>query len=163
MAVQFPNPQVRNIHTYGRIVLQLLQKHGGHGRLEYDWAYRLQGASDASVAWNFLNPSLMASTIFAHSRHLTQRCSAITSRKQTTAQLIVPFFQSILSWIRPECHCIEPLYCWHAVCKAHMTPPLRLAGGIIEVPAWTVAHASPVMYAPHLTATSLALPHRPAP
>ena len=65
-AVRCPDPLVRNLLTYGRIVLQLQQRHGGRGWLEYDRAFRLQAASDTSVAWNSLNPSLMASTVLAH-------------------------------------------------------------------------------------------------
>ena len=67
VAVRCPDLQVRDLLTYGRIVLQLQQRHGGHGWLEYDRAFRMQAAADSSaITWNALNPSLMAATVLAH-------------------------------------------------------------------------------------------------
>ncbi len=49
--------------AYGRIVLNLAQKHGGSGWLEYDQAFRQQVSAEPSIKWNSLNPSLMAATV----------------------------------------------------------------------------------------------------
>ncbi len=51
--------------AYGCIVLNLAQKHGGSGWLEYDQAFRQQSSADPSIRWNSLNPSLMAATVLA--------------------------------------------------------------------------------------------------
>ena len=64
-AVRCTDPDIRNILAYGRIVLNLAQRHGGQGWLEYDRAFRQQAAADHSIQWNSLNPSLMAATVLS--------------------------------------------------------------------------------------------------
>ena len=46
-------------------MLNMAQKHGGSGWLEYDRAFRQQTTADPSMRWNTLNPSLMAATVLA--------------------------------------------------------------------------------------------------
>ena len=53
------------ILAYGRIILSLAQRHGSHGWLEYDRAFRQQAAADPTIKWNSLNPSLMAATVLS--------------------------------------------------------------------------------------------------
>ena len=57
----------RDILAYGCIILQLAQKHGGQGWLEYDRIFPHQAAADPSIRWNTLNPSLMVATVLSSS------------------------------------------------------------------------------------------------
>ncbi len=59
IAVRCEDSAVRDMLAFGRIVLNLAQKHGGSGWLEYDRAFRQQSSADPSIRWNSLNPSLM--------------------------------------------------------------------------------------------------------
>ena len=65
MAVRCPDNQTRDMLTYTRLVLHLAQKHGGSGWLDYDKTFRLQAASNPSLRWNVINPSLMASAVLS--------------------------------------------------------------------------------------------------
>ena len=64
-AVRCPDESTRQLVTYTRLVLHLAQKHGGSGWLDYDHTFRAQAASSAGVAWNAINPSLMASAVLS--------------------------------------------------------------------------------------------------
>ena len=66
-SIQCRDPKFREILAHGCIVLQLAQRHGGTGWLEYDRIFRHQAASDTTIPWNTLNPSLMAATVLATS------------------------------------------------------------------------------------------------
>ena len=66
-SIQCRDPKLRATLAHGCIVLQLAQRHGGTGWLEYDRIFRRQAASDPTIAWNTLNPSLMAATVLATS------------------------------------------------------------------------------------------------
>ncbi len=51
--------------TYTRLVLHLAQKHGGSEWLDYDHTFQAQAASSPDMAWNAINPSLMASAVLS--------------------------------------------------------------------------------------------------
>ena len=63
VAVRCPDEATRDRLTYVRLILHLAQKHGGQGWLEYDHTLHAQAASDPTLWWNAINPSLMASSI----------------------------------------------------------------------------------------------------
>ena len=62
-----PGPKLWGILPHGCIVLQLAQRHSGTGWLENDRIFRRHAASDPSIPWNVLNPSLMAATVLTTS------------------------------------------------------------------------------------------------
>ena len=64
-AIRSSDPKVRDLLTYGRLIVRESQRHGSNGWLEYDKVFRQQAALDESVQWNELNPSLFASTILS--------------------------------------------------------------------------------------------------
>ena len=64
-AVQTTEASIRNLPTYGRLIIRESQRHGGVGWLEYDKVFRLQAALEGSLPWNELSPSLFASTILS--------------------------------------------------------------------------------------------------
>ena len=65
IAVRCPDESTRQLVTYTCLVLCLAQKHGGSGWLDYDQTFRAQAASSPGVAWNAINPTLMASAVLS--------------------------------------------------------------------------------------------------
>ena len=63
IAVLCSDEATRDRLTYAKLVLHLSQKHGGQRWLVYDETFHVQVASDPSVKWNAVNPSLMASAV----------------------------------------------------------------------------------------------------
>ena len=66
VAVRCPDEATRDRLAYARLVLHLAQKHGGQGWLDYDSTFRAQAASDPTLKWNAINPSLMASAVLSN-------------------------------------------------------------------------------------------------
>ncbi len=65
IAVHCPDKSTRQLVTYTCLVLQLAQKHGCAGWLDYDQPFRAQAASSPGLAWNAINQSLMASAVLS--------------------------------------------------------------------------------------------------
>lgn len=57
------DPITRDQLAYARIIIKEAQRQGGLTWLDYDKAFRQQLATDPSIPWNTINPSLMASTM----------------------------------------------------------------------------------------------------
>ena len=74
VAVLTPDPQTRDLLTYGRLVVREAQCHSGPGWSEYDKIFRQHAALDPSVKWNELNPSLHASTVLTYRSGPSQCC-----------------------------------------------------------------------------------------
>ena len=74
VAVLTPDPQTRDLLTYGRLVVREAQRHSGPGWSEYDKIFRQHAALDPSVKWNELNPSLHASTVLTYRSGPSQCC-----------------------------------------------------------------------------------------
>ena len=72
--IQCRDARIRDMMAHGCIVLQLAHRHGGSGWLEYDRIFRQQAASDHSMPWNILNPSLMAATVLSTSTGVGMTC-----------------------------------------------------------------------------------------
>ncbi len=99
-SIQCRDPKLRGILAHGCIVLQLAQRHPGTGWLEYDRIFRRQAASDPSIQWNVLNPSLMAATVLATSpsqgNSICPHCQAADHRREDCALLSVdPFLDTV--------------------------------------------------------------------
>ena len=99
IAIRCQDQSVRNMLTYGRIILHLALKHGGSGWLEYDRTFRQQAAADPTIPWNILNPSLMASSVLsvssAHSGTLCPHCQEVDHRGYDCALTSIdPFLDS---------------------------------------------------------------------
>ena len=99
-SIQCRDPKLWGILAHGCIVLQLAQRHSGTGWLEYDRIFRHQAASDPSIPWNVLNPSLMAMTVLATSptgpsNTICPHCQAADHRREDCALLSVdPFLDT---------------------------------------------------------------------
>ena len=92
----------RDLLSYGRILLNLAQRHNGQGWLEYDRAFRQQVAADPSIQWNNLNPS--------HGSHcsvgpLCPHCQEVDHRASECALVSTdPFLESSrppMQWPKP--------------------------------------------------------------
>ena len=63
LAVGTSDQTTRDRLVYARLILREALRHGGKGWLDYDRLFRQQAASNPSLPWNALHPSLVASTI----------------------------------------------------------------------------------------------------
>ena len=108
-SIHCPDQHLRQILAHGCIVLQLAQRHPGSGWLEYDRVFRRQAASDPSIQWNVLNPSLMAATVLATSPgtgSICLHCQAADHRSEECAlrsidPLLEPFPKPVLRTTQP--------------------------------------------------------------
>ena len=91
ITVLCPDEATRDRLIYAKLVLHLAQKHGGQGWLVYDDTFRAQAASDPSVKWNAINPSLMASAVInsASTGTYCHHCQEVDHRPQDCALLAV--------------------------------------------------------------------------
>ena len=101
-AVRSSDPQVRDLLTYGRLIIRESQRHGGNGWLEYDKVFRQQAALDESVQWNELNPSLFASTILSAHVGPSVFCSLCQEADHHASNCALAFFQAPPSQRPPQ-------------------------------------------------------------
>lgn len=66
VATMTSDPVTRDQLAYARLIIRQSQSQGGHTFMDYDRAFRQQIATDPSIRWNALNPSLLASTSMGH-------------------------------------------------------------------------------------------------
>ena len=104
-SIQCWDPKLRGILAHGCIVLQLAQRHTGTG---CDRIFRRQAASDPSIPWNVLNPSLMAATVLTTSpsglgNSICPHCQAADHRREECALLSVdPFLDTVRQPMTPR-------------------------------------------------------------
>ena len=60
------DPITRDQLAYARLIIRQAQSQGGLTWMDYDKAFRQQLATDPSMRWNAVNPSLLASTMLGH-------------------------------------------------------------------------------------------------
>ena len=60
------DPTTRDQLAYARLIIKQAQSQGGLAWMDYDKAFRQQLATDPSMRWNAVNPSLLASTMLGH-------------------------------------------------------------------------------------------------
>ena len=101
-AVRSSDPQVRDLLTYGRLIIRESQRHGGNGWLEYDKVFHQQAALDESVQWNELNPSLFASTILSAHVGPSVFCSLCQEADHHASNCALAFFQAPPSQHPPQ-------------------------------------------------------------
>ena len=66
VAAKVESPETRELMAYGKIIISLVQRHGGLGWATYDTLFGQQVAAGAEAAWSQLNPSV------PHGRHSTR-------------------------------------------------------------------------------------------
>ena len=66
VATMTSDPTTRDQLAYARLLIQQARAQGGLFFLDYDRAFRQQLATDPSLRWNAINPSLLASTNLGH-------------------------------------------------------------------------------------------------
>ena len=89
------DPITRDQLAYGRLIIQQAQSQGGLAFLDYDRAFRQQVATDASIRWNALNPSLLASTMLGRRSTGTPTfCTLCRSVDHNRVQCALAYFQS---------------------------------------------------------------------
>ena len=95
MAIRTSDPSTRDQLAYARLIVREALRHGGVGWLDYDRAFRQQAATDPSLRWNTLLPSLQASTILgrgsAQGATFCTLCRAVDhTRSQCALQCLNP-------------------------------------------------------------------------
>ena len=63
VAAKVESPETKELMTYEKIIMSLVQRNGGLGWATYDTLFRQQVAAGAEAAWSQLNLSLMAATV----------------------------------------------------------------------------------------------------
>ena len=132
MAVLTSDDKTRTQLAYARTIIREAQRHGGTGWLDYDRTFRQQAASDVSLQWNHLSPSLHASTILGQptsnqrpvfctfcrgTDHFQQQCALAYLYPQPTRQPIRPTINRpgrrdiCKSWNKGAC--MFPGYCFY--------------------------------------------------
>ena len=93
-AIRTTDASIRNLLTYGRLIIRESQRHGGVGWLEYDKVFRQQAALDGSLPWNELSPSLFASTILSARAGPSSFCTLCQEADHQASQCALAFFQA---------------------------------------------------------------------
>ena len=66
VATMTSDSRTRDQLAYARLIIRQAQSQGGLSWLDYDHSFRQQMATDPTMQWNILNPSLLASTTLGH-------------------------------------------------------------------------------------------------
>ena len=95
------DPVMRNLLTYGQLIAQESQRHGGTGWLEYDKVFHQQAALNGSLPWNELSSSLFASTILSARAGPGLFCTLCQEADHLAPQCALAFLQAPLLCSRP--------------------------------------------------------------
>ena len=74
VAVCTEDTRIRNLLTYGRLVIREAQRHSGPGWLEYDKIFRQHAALSPGTLWHEINPSLHSCTVLSYRAGPSQVC-----------------------------------------------------------------------------------------
>ena len=96
------DPVTRDQLAYGRLIIQQAQTQGGLAFLDYDRAFRQQIATDQSMRWNVLNPSLLASTTLGRRSTGSQMFCTLCRAVDHTRPQCALFSQLILAVQNPQ-------------------------------------------------------------
>ena len=86
VAVLTEDPKMRDLLTYGRLILREAQRHCGPGWSEYDKIFRQHAALDPTLRWSEVNSSLHASTVLTYRSGPSQGCGLCHEPDHITAQ-----------------------------------------------------------------------------
>lgn len=93
-AAMTSDPRTRDQLAYARLIIRQAQSQGGCSFLDYDRAFRQQMASDPSMRWNALNPSLLASTsLGSRSTGARTFCTLCRAVDHTRTQCALAFLE----------------------------------------------------------------------
>ena len=153
VATMTADPITRDQLAYARIIIKEAQRQGGLGWLDYDKAFRQQMATDPSIPWNIINPSLMASTTLGQrSSGQGMFCSLCRAVDHTRAQCALTFLEPqryapqvgrkpriCLSWNRGNCtyagRCNYKHVCSSCMAATHKAPECSQAKTTSAVPS----------------------------
>ena len=89
-----PDPNIRDMLAYARLIIREALRHGGSGWLDYDRVFRQQAAIDHSLRWNSLHPGIQASTLIGHAPGTVVFCTLCREPDHTADQCALTCLQS---------------------------------------------------------------------
>lgn len=96
VATMTADPLTRDQLAYARLNIRQAQSQGGLSFLDYDRAFRQQVATDPSMRWNALNPSLLAATTLGHrSTGAHPFCTLCRAVDHTRTQCALTFLEPV--------------------------------------------------------------------
>ena len=94
VATMTSDPITRDQLAYARLLIQQARAQGGLSFLDYDRAFRQQLATDPSLRWNAVNPSLLASTTLGHRSTGTHTfCTLCRASDHTRTQCALAYLE----------------------------------------------------------------------
>lgn len=88
----------RHMLAYARLIIREALRHGGLGWMEYDRVFRGLVAIDPSMAWNSLQPGLLASTVLSQPQAISQPrlfCIRCRESDQDTSSCVLAPIQQV--------------------------------------------------------------------
>ena len=89
-----PDPNIRDMLAYARLIIREALRHGGSGWLDYDRVFRQQAAIDHSLRWNSLHSAIQASTLIGHAPGTVVFCTLCREPDHTADQCALTYLQS---------------------------------------------------------------------